>query len=90
MPNIDEYKQVLNDLANKASEEFINNSSVDHAAAMIEVLFNANEKVRILTDSLCSDVYDRSEIKDAVEKFMKVESNTIDIVMQFNRNEDDE
>lgn len=84
MPGIDEYKKVLDELANKASEEFINNSSIDHAATMIEILFrHAKGKIRILTDHLTSTVYDRPELKEAARQFMEKEDSEICIIMQL-------
>lgn len=65
------YKEVLQDLAARASDEYINNSTIEQAAAMIEQLFAvAKGKVRILTGHFNPEVYDRPEIRRAVERFL--------------------
>jgi len=86
MADLTEYKRVLEKLANTESKEYINNSSMDHAATMIEVLFNNSKGlVCILSDHLHGEVYDRTELKKCVEDFFKRdENNMIDVIMQLN------
>lgn len=85
MSDIERYKHILNELAERGSTEFINNSSMNHAAAMIETLFNHGVgKVRLLTDHLTCAVYDRQEIKEAIINFLQEPDNAIDVTMQFN------
>lgn len=81
------YKQILRELAAAGSEEFVNNSSMDHAAAMIEELFvNAKDEVNIFTDHLHAEVYDRPDMKQAVADFFNRDkaNNKIAIMMQLN------
>jgi hypothetical protein len=84
MADISDYKKILEQLAINESEDFINNSSIEHAAAMIEELFkNAAGTVSILTGHLNPNVYGRSEIRDTVERFIQQgPDNRIDIIVQ--------
>jgi hypothetical protein len=86
MADISEYKKILKELASSGSEEFINNSSMDHAAAMIEELFrNAKGKVCILTEYLHPKVYDRADLRKVASDFLEQhKDNEIDIVVQLN------
>lgn len=82
--DINDYKELLNKYAALESPDYINNSSPDHAAAMIEVLFkNATGEVRILTDHLNPDVYARPEIKHAAAEFLKKPDNKLLVIMQL-------
>lgn len=85
MTDIEGYKAILKRLAESESEEFINNSSGDHAAAMIEEMFRKAEgKVRILTDHLNPAVYDRPEVKQSAKEFMNKSDSLLEVIMQFN------
>jgi hypothetical protein len=86
MCDIEKYKEILKRLAETDSEEFVNNSSLEHAIAMIEAIFKyaTSGKAYLLGDHLEATVYERPEIKDAVNAFLGKEGSRIDIIMQFN------
>lgn len=84
MTNIEGYKEILKRCADSDSEEFINNSSGDHAAAMIEQLFlKAKNMVRIFTDHLNPQIYNRPYIIESVADFMKKSDSRLEIIMQL-------
>lgn len=90
MSDMAEYKRALKSLADSESSQFINNGSMDHAAAMIEELFrNAKGRVCILTDHLHPDVYNRTELKKVAADFLNQDDdNEIYIAVQLkNSNE---
>lgn len=83
--NMEEYKKFLKQLADVNSDKFVNNSSVDHAAAMIEELFRkANGEVRILTDHLNPAVYTQTGVKEASVEFLQKKDSRLKVIMQFN------
>lgn len=82
--NMGEYKKLLKQLADDNSDKFINNSSIDHAAAIIEELFRrTNGVVRILSDHLNPDVYAQAGVKEASVEFLKKDKSKLQIIMQF-------
>lgn len=85
MSDMTSYKRALRELAEAESQQYINNSSMDHAAAMIEELFrNAQGTVCIFSGHLESQVYNRDELRQITTKFLDKPDNKIDIIMQFN------
>lgn len=79
-----EYKKTLREHAETGSDQFINNSSMDHAAAMIEELFrNAQGTASIFTGHLEHQVYDRHELRQATVEFLKKEGNKLNIILQL-------
>ena len=84
MSELDDYRKILKDLAAVDSGAFINNSSIDHAATMIEELFrNAKGLVKIVSGLLNPDVYDRPGLLTSVREFLeKSRDNKISIILQ--------
>lgn len=76
------YKEVLQGLADKASEEYVNNSTIEHAVAMIEQLLRiAKGKVLIMTGYFDPAVYDRPEIREATRRFLLNSGNEIRAIL---------
>lgn len=89
MPKMADYRESLRRLAKEGSSDFINNSSIDHAAAMIEVLFdNAKGKAFVFSGHLNPDVYNRPELKQSVNDFLGTPTNEIHILLQSADTED--
>lgn len=90
MADIDIYKEALKKLSDENSTEYINNSSIDHAAAMIErLMLQAQGTMRIFTDHLKASVYNRPDVKKAAFNFLEKKDNKMVIMMQLNDPEDD-
>ena len=82
--DIDEYKKRLKRLAEKGSDEFIDNSSTEHAVAMIEALFHeAKGRVCIFSDHLNPIVYGKTEVKEAATEFMQRDKSQLVVILQF-------
>lgn len=82
---LDAYKESLRELAEKDSTAYINNSSSEHAIAMIERLFlQAKGTVRIYSDHIKSEIYgDGSIVRAAGDFLRKSDSNKIEIIVQL-------
>lgn len=82
---IDGYKESLKELAEKDSTAYINNSSSEHAMAMIERLFlQAKGTVKIYSDHIKSEIYGNASIIRAADDFLrKSDSNRIEVIVQL-------
>ena len=73
---MDKYRKEVKELADNKSSSIIPNSSIEHAAVLIENLFShAGHSIRIFSGNLNPEVYSKSEVVCAAEKFLSKDSS---------------
>ena len=68
---MDKYRKEVKNLADSNSSNIIPNSSIEHAAVLIENLFShAHHSIRIFSGNLNPKVYNKREVICAADKFL--------------------
>ena len=82
---IHEYRKRVKALADLRNGGAIFNGSADHAAVIVENLFNvANHHVRILAGDLDARVYGNSKVVQRASEFIGHNDHTLDILIEHN------
>lgn len=87
-PELESHRKILWQLANKVSGEFVNCSSPEKAALMIERIFKcAKDRVYVFSDHLNTDVWGHCDVIDAADEFLRKEDSQLIIIVQLNHKE---
>ena len=80
---MDDYREEVERLARARTGEPIYNSSVDHAAVIVEKLFrHAKSEIRIISGSLKNDLFGQDALAREAEAFLELEDTKIQIAIE--------
>jgi hypothetical protein len=80
---MDEYRKMLDDLMRSERDVIISNGSAEHATPLIAKLFeSANQKVKILSGCLNSEIYSKDEVVNAAGSFLLHDGAFMSIIIE--------
>lgn len=82
------YKEYLEELARKKSNEIFSNGGSDHAIVLYEVLLdNTKKDIRIFCEEGISSIWQSPEVKNALLKFLSQQDSSIKILIENKGND---
>jgi hypothetical protein len=83
-----EYRKIASKYAENSTNQRIPNGKKDHAAILIELLFDhAKRDVRIFSGDLCTEVFGCHEVQNATERFLNNPGASLKILIQKEHDE---
>lgn len=86
MVNIEEFREVVRNIAISRSTSLINNEGVDHASCLLSAIFDYSNGIRMFSGSLSQELTEKKEYFDSLKMFLDKGSKFELLLQKYDEN----